>query len=66
MRAAVAARPTFRFITPEKGSGMAELDVATAAPLLELCGIAKRYGGVRALEEVDFVVPAGLHPRRAG
>ena len=45
---------------------MAELDVATAAPLLELCGIAKRYGGVRALEEVDFSCRAGLHPRRAG
>lgn len=41
---------------------MAELDVATAAPLLELCGIAKRYGGVRALEEVDFSCrPGSIH-----
>ena len=30
-----------------------------AGPLLELRGIAKRYGGVRALEDVDFVCQAG-------
>lgn len=41
---------------------MAELDAATAAPLLELRGIAKRYGGVRALEEVDFNCrPGSIH-----
>lgn len=41
---------------------MAELDAATAAPLLELRGIAKRYGGVRALEEVDFDCrPGSIH-----
>ncbi|MFL5332633.1 MAG: ATP-binding cassette domain-containing protein, partial [Geminicoccaceae bacterium] len=28
-------------------------------PLLELHGVAKRYGGVRALEEVDFACRAG-------
>ena len=43
---------------------MADLDAA-AAPLLELRGIAKRYGGVRALEEVDFACRAGLDPCRA-
>ncbi len=41
---------------------MADLDAATAAPLLELSGIAKRYGGVRALEEVDFACrPGSIH-----
>ena len=30
-----------------------------STPLLELRGIAKRYGGVRALEDVDFVCQAG-------
>lgn len=41
---------------------MAELDAAIAAPLLELRGVAKRYGGVRALEEVDFDCrPGSIH-----
>ena len=40
---------------------MADLD-ASAMPLLELRGIAKRYGGVRALEEVDFACrPGSIH-----
>ena len=34
----------------------------SAPPLLELRGIAKRYGGVRALEEVDFACrPGSIH-----
>ena len=37
---------------------MADLD-ASAMPLLELRGIAKRYGGVRALEDVDFACRQG-------
>src|SRR3954470_17001517 len=32
---------------------------APGIPLLELHGVAKRYGGVRALEEVDFACHAG-------
>jgi ribose transport system ATP-binding protein len=32
---------------------------AGTAPILELRGVAKRYGGVRALEEVDFACRAG-------
>ena len=33
-----------------------------AMPLLELRGIAKRYGGVRALEDVDFACrPGSIH-----
>ena len=37
-------------------------DLTPAAPLLELRGIAKRYGGVRALEEVDFACrPGSIH-----
>src|SRR3954468_22908410 len=32
---------------------------APGIPLLELHGVAKRYGGVRALEEVDFACRAG-------
>jgi ribose transport system ATP-binding protein len=46
---------------PEKGGGMADLD-ASAVPLLEMRGIAKRYGGVRALENVDFACrPGSIH-----
>ena len=37
---------------------MADLD-ASAMPLLEMRGIAKRYGGVRALENVDFACRRG-------
>ena len=37
---------------------MADLD-ASAMPLLEMRGIAKRYGGVRALENVDFACRQG-------
>ena len=32
---------------------------AATAPFLELRGISKRYGGVRALEGVDFACEAG-------
>jgi len=32
---------------------------AGTAPILELRGVGKRYGGVRALEEVDFACRAG-------
>ena len=40
---------------------MADLD-ASAMPMLELRGIAKRYGGVRALEGVDFACrPGSIH-----
>ncbi|HEX6012143.1 MAG TPA: sugar ABC transporter ATP-binding protein [Geminicoccaceae bacterium] len=40
---------------------MADVD-ASAMPLLELRGIAKRYGGVRALEGVDFACrPGSIH-----
>ena len=40
---------------------MADLD-ASAMPLLEMRGIAKRYGGVRALEKVDFACrPGSIH-----
>ncbi len=39
---------------------MAERTVAaTSAPFLELSGISKRYGGVRALEGVDFACRCG-------
>jgi len=32
---------------------------ATRPPLLGLRGVSKRYGGVRALEDVDFAARAG-------
>src|SRR5438128_1980379 len=39
---------------------MAGLTVpATSAAFLELSGISKRYGGVRALEQVDFACRSG-------
>ena len=40
---------------------MADLQTGSK-PLLELRGIAKRYGGVRALEDVDFACrPGSIH-----
>ncbi|MDW8310809.1 MAG: ATP-binding cassette domain-containing protein, partial [Verrucomicrobiales bacterium] len=32
---------------------------ASAAPLLELRGISKRFGGIQALDRVDFTLQAG-------
>src|SRR5262249_41244256 len=37
-------------------------DTGRAPPILELAGISKRYGGVRALEKVDFAChPGSIH-----
>ena len=43
------------------GSGWSE----TAAPFFRMPGCRKRYGGVRALEDVEFDLPARPDPRRA-
>ncbi|MBN9023556.1 MAG: ATP-binding cassette domain-containing protein, partial [Rhizobiales bacterium] len=42
--------------------GEGSLDNASAAPLLDMRGISKSYGGVAALADVDFAArPASIH-----
>jgi ABC-type branched-subunit amino acid transport system ATPase component/ABC-type branched-subunit amino acid transport system permease subunit len=54
----VGARVEGPLVIPER-SAPAETSVAEGEPLLEVRGLAKRFGGVKALDDATFSVPQG-------